>query len=178
MISMVMLMENNKVVKFIKELIPYVIILIVVLVLRTYVFTPIKVNGTSMVPTLDGGEFMLLTKYNKNDLDRDDIVIVTIEKNDGRKEDLIKRIIALPGETISCKDGILYVNSKKREEKYGKGVTNDFEKIKLGKDEYFVLGDNRVTSLDSSEFGPVKKSQIKGKASFVIFPFNEFGKVE
>lgn len=174
---MVMLMEDNKVLKFFKELIPYVIILILVLVLRTYVFTPIKVNGTSMVPTLDGGEFMILTKYNKNDLNRDDIVIVAIEHND-IKEDLIKRIIALPGETVSCKDGIIYVNSKKREEKYGKGVTNDFEKIKLGKNEYFVLGDNRETSLDSSEFGAIKKSQIKGKANFVVFPFDKFGKVK
>lgn len=175
---MVMLMEDNKVIKFIKELIPYIVILIIVLVLRTYVFTPIKVNGTSMVPTLDGGEFMLLTKYNKNDLNRDDIVIVTIDRGEAGKEDIIKRIIALPGETISCKDGIIYVNSKKREEKYGEGVTNDFEKIKLGKDEYFVLGDNRATSLDSSEFGPVKKKQIKGKANLVVFPFDEFGKVD
>jgi signal peptidase I len=174
---MVMLMEDNKVLKFVKELIPYVIILILVLVLRTYVFTPIKVNGTSMVPTLDGGEFMILTKYNKNDLNRDDIVIVAIEHND-IKEDLIKRIIALPGETVSCKDGIIYVNSKKREEKYGKGVTNDFEKIKLGQNEYFVLGDNRETSLDSSESVAIKKSQIKGKANFVVFPFDKFGKVK
>ena len=174
---MVMLMENNKVIKFIKELIPYLVILIIVLVLRTYVFTPIKVNGTSIVPTLDGGEFMLLTKYNKNDLNRNDIVIVTIKHSDV-KEDIIKRIIAMPGETISCKDGIIYINSKKVEEKYGKGVTNDFEKVKLGKDEYFVLGDNRVNSLDSSEFGPIKKSQIKGKANLVVFPFDEFGKVK
>ena len=174
---MVMLMEDNKVIKFIKELIPYLVILIIVLVLRTYVFTPIKVNGTSMVPTLDGGEFMLLTKYNKNDLNRNDIVIVTIKHSDV-KEDIIKRIIAMPGETISCKDGIIYINSKKVEEKYGKGVTNDFEKVKLGKDEYFVLGDNRANSLDSSEFGPIKKSQIKGKANLVVFPFDEFGKVK
>ena len=55
--------KNDKVVKFIKELIPYIIILIVVILLRTYVVTPIKVNGVSMVPTLDGGEIMLLTKY-------------------------------------------------------------------------------------------------------------------
>ena len=89
---MVMLMEDNKVIKIIKELIPYVVILIIVLVLRTYVFTPIKVNGTSMVPTLDGGDFMLLTKYNKNDLNRDDIVIVTIDHGDAGKEDIIKRI--------------------------------------------------------------------------------------
>ena len=84
----------------------------------------------------------------------------------------------MPGETISCKDGIIYINSKKVEEKYGKGVTNDFEKVKLGKDEYFVLGDNRANSLDSSEFGPIKKSQIKGKANLVVFPFDEFGKVK
>lgn len=177
MISMVMNMKDNKVLIFLKELLPYVIILILVVIIRSYVFTPIRVNGRSMFPTLDGGEFMLLTKYNKNDLNRNDIIIVTIDRKEG-KEDLIKRIVALPGETISCKDGIVYINSKKIDEKYGQGVTNDFEKIKLGKNEYFVLGDNRVDSFDSSEFGPVKKENIKGKASFVIFPFNEFGNLE
>lgn len=168
--------KNDKVVKFIKELIPYIIILIVVILLRTYVVTPIKVNGVSMVPTLDGGEIMLLTKYNKDDINRDDIVVVRV-KTETITEDLIKRVIALPGESISCEDGIIFINGKKRDEKYAEGTIKDFETIKLKKDEYFVLGDNRFESWDSSEFGPIKKSQIKGKTNFIVFPFNEFGNI-
>lgn len=172
-------MENEeKKSNVIKELIPYVVILVIVLVIRSFIFTPIKVNGESMVPTLDGGELMILTKYNKNDIERDDIVVVTIEDSEGYKEDLIKRVIALPGEKVSCEDGIIYINDRKIEEKYGVGTTNDFEAVTLGKDEYFVLGDNREISLDSSEFGPINKKQIKGKTSFVIYPFSKWGNVE
>ena len=172
-------MENEeKKSNIIKELIPYVVILIIVLVIRSFVFTPIKVNGESMVPTLMGGELMILTKYNKDDINREDIVVVTIQDSSGFKEDLIKRVIALPGEKVSCEDGIIYVNGKQRDEKYGVGVTNDFEAITLGEDEYFVLGDNREISLDSSEFGAIKKSQIKGKTSFIIYPFGKFGEVK
>lgn len=172
-------MENEeKKSNILKELIPYVVILIIVLVIRTFIFTPIKVNGESMVPTLDGGELMILIKYNKNDIEREDIVVVTIEDSEGYKEDLIKRVIALPGEKVSCEDGIIYINDRKREEKYGEGVTNDFEAVTLEEDEYFVLGDNREISLDSSEFGPIKKKQIKGKTSFVIYPFSKWGNVE
>ena len=61
---------------------------------------------------------------------------------------------------------------------YAYGETSDFEKITLEEDEYFILGDNRAVSLDSRYIGPVKKSQIKGTADFIIFPFNRFGKVE
>lgn len=170
--------EENKFLYLLVELIPYVVILITVIVIRTFVFTPIKVNGESMVPTLDGGELMILTKFNKDNIEREDIVVVTIKDTNGVKEDLIKRVIALPGEKVSCEDGIIYVNDRKREEKYGEGVTNDFEAVTLGKDEYFVLGDNREISLDSSEFGPINKKQIKGKTSFVIYPFGKWGSVK
>lgn len=172
------LTDNEKVIKFIKELVPYVVILLFVIVLRTYVVTPIKVNGSSMDPTLNGGEIMLLTKYDKDELKRHDIVIVNVDRIDGINEDVIKRIIALPGETISCERGQLFLNGKKYTDEYGDGYTNDFETIKLGKDEYFILGDNRDDSYDSSELGPVNKSQIKGHANLVIFPFGKFGNVK
>ena len=172
------LTTKEKVIGFIKELIPYVIILIIVVILRTYIVTPIKVNGSSMVPTLNGGEIMLLTKYNKDDLKRNDIVIVNVDRIDGINEDVIKRIIALPGETISCEKGTLFLNGKKYTDEYGKGYTNDFDTIKLGKDEYFILGDNRGDSYDSSEFGAVNREQIKGHANLVIYPFNMWGNVK
>lgn len=163
--------ENNIVLKVIKELIPYVIILVIVVLIRTYLFTPIMVSGSSMNPTLDGGEIMILSKVSK--VDRFDIVVVDI-----KTEDIIKRVIALPGETISCENGIIYVNGKKQEESYSKGVTGDFSKVTLSDDEYFVLGDNREDSLDSEELGPMKAEQIKGTAKLVLFPFSKIGNVE
>lgn len=158
-------------VKFIKELIPYVIILIVVVLIRTYLFTPIMVSGPSMKPTLEGGEIMILNKI--YEIDRFDVVVVDI-----KTEEIIKRVIALPGETISCENGKIYVNGKKQEEKYSMGITGDFEKIKLADDEYFVLGDNREDSLDSEELGPMNASQIKGTTSLVLYPFNKIGNIK
>ncbi len=162
--------KNNKIKRFFKELIPYVIILVVVIIIRTFFITPIVVNGPSMQPTLDGGEIMLLNKRAK--FDRFDVVVIDIEA-----ENIIKRIVALPGETISCKDGVIYVNDRRQDEDYSQGVTPDFDKVKLADDEYFVLGDNRENSLDSQELGPFKKSQIKGVSEFVLFPFGKFGKI-
>lgn len=162
----------NNVVNIIKELIPYVIILVVVILIRTYLFTPIIVSGPSMQPTLDGGELMILNKID-NKYERFDVVVVDIGS-----EDIIKRIIAMPGESISCEDGIIYVNGRRQDESYSKGITFNFDKVVLGDNEYFVLGDNRENSKDSRHIGPVKKDVIKGTTKLVLFPFNELGNIE
>ena len=163
---------NDKIKNFIKELIPYVIILIVVVTIRTFIVTPVKVSGPSMMPTLTGKEVMILNKLNKN-YERFDIVVV--KSPDG---DIIKRVYGLPGETISCENGFIYINGKKIDDKYNGNQTLDFDLVKLKDDEYYVLGDNRMNSKDSRIFGPFKKSQIKGKTKLVIFPFNKIGNVE
>ena len=90
-------------------------------------------------------------------------------------EKLIKRVIGLPGETVEYKDGKLYIDGKVMKDEYSKSTTNDFDKVTLGKDEYFVLGDNRAVSIDSRRLGPINKKDILGKARLVIFPFNRFG---
>lgn len=158
---------------FIKELIPYVIILVVVIIIRTYFITPVMVSGPSMQPTLSGGEVMILNR--KDSLERFDVVVVSISS-----EDIIKRIIAMPGETISCENGIVYVNGRRQDENYSTGITHDFTKVTLSDDEYFVMGDNRQDSKDSrhEDVGPVKRSQIKGTARLVLFPFNKIGNIE
>ena len=159
--------------KFLRELIPYIIVIVVVVFIRTFIVTPVKVNGTSMYPTLEGGEIMLLNKLGK--IDRYDIVVLKI---DAENDNLIKRIIGLPGETVEIKDNKVYINDKEFEDSFGYGITYNIDKVTLGDDEYFVLGDNRIVSLDSRVFGKIKKKDIKGTTNFIIYPFKKIGKVK
>ena len=158
--------------KFLKEYLVYIILLIVVILIRTFIVTPVRVNGTSMNQTLYEGDILLLFKMAK--IERNDIVVIdkTVEGSN-----IIKRVIALPGEKIKCEEGIIYVNGEKYDDKYAHGVTSDFVEVELQSDEYFVLGDNRIVSEDSRYFGPVGKEHIKGEASFRLLPFKKYGKV-
>lgn len=167
--------------KFIKELIPYVIIIITVVLIRTFIVTPVQVDGLSMYPTLKDNEILLLKKYDK-DYERFDIVVLKY-KNDK----LIKRIIGLPGESIKYVDDKLYVNDKLVEENFSKNTeTDDFdisyllneEETKIPDNMYFVVGDNRDNSTDSRIIGLIKKEDIKGTVDFALFPFNKFGKIK
>lgn len=164
-------MEEKKKKSFWMELLPYIIIVVVVILIRSFLVTPIIVDGNSMNPTLNDNEMMLLWK--QGNINRFDIVVIDIPN-----DHLIKRVIALPKETIKCEDHVIYVNDEALDSSYGSGVTEDFPSITLGDDEYFVLGDNRENSTDSRVIGPIQKSQIKGKTNFIIFPFTKFGKVE
>ena len=160
-------MEKFK--KIIKENYSYILIIVVILLIRTYIVTPIRVNGTSMYPTLKQNEIMILNKIGlKSGIDRFDIVVVKTDNNR-----IIKRVIGLPGESVMYEDGKLYINGKYVEDSYSLSETKDFENIVLKEDEYFVLGDNREVSKDSRMIGPVKKEQILGKTRLVIFPFTK-----
>ncbi len=159
--------------KFIQSLIPYIIIIVVVVFIRTFIVTPIKVDGNSMHPTLEGDEIMLLNKLGH--IDRFDIVVAKIEEKDNN---FIKRVIALPGETIEIKDNKIYINGEILDEDFGYGITYNIDAITLGSDEYFLLGDNRIISLDSRSFGPISKKEILGTTDFVMFPFSKIGKVK
>ena len=163
-------MEGNM--KFIRSLIPYIIIIVVVVFIRTFIITPVKVNGTSMYPTLEGDEIMLL---NKLGADRFDIVVL---KLDGEQNNLIKRIIGLPGETVEIKNNEIYINDELLDDPYGTGITYNIDPVTLGEDEYFILGDNRIVSLDSRVFGKIHRSEIKGTTNFIMYPFSKIGKVE
>ena len=162
-----------------KEIIEYIVLIIVILLIRTYLFVPIMVSGNSMVPTLNNGDVMILNKfkYLVNDIKRFDIVVVDYEN-----EYIIKRVIGLPGDYIEYKNDILYVNSKKVEENYNREFTDDFDLNDLNKkiipnNYYLVLGDNRPISKDSRKIGLIDKKNIKGSTNFVLFPFSRFGKV-
>ncbi len=160
--------------KIIKSLIPYLVIILVVVCIRTFIVTPIVVQGESMVPTLSGDEVMLLKKYD-TDYKRFDIVVVN-KSVEG--DNLIKRVIALPGETIRCRNNSVYINGKKLDDVYAYGDTGSFQEITLGDDEYFLMGDNREISLDSRSLGVIKKYEIEGTVGIVIFPFTKIGSVK
>lgn len=154
-----------------KKALPYVIILLVVILIRSFIVTPIVVDGPSMESTLQDGEMMLLWKL--GDIKRYDIVVIDVPN-----DHWIKRVIALPGEKIKCVDHIVYVNDEAIKEEYTKGLTGDFEEVTLKDGEFFVMGDNRENSTDSRMIGSITIDQIRGKTNFVLFPFNKFGKVK
>lgn len=159
--------------KIIKELIPYIAIIILIIIVRIYIITPVRVDGASMNQTLNDGDILLLYKMAK--IDRFDVVVLDEEYDN---EIIIKRIIGLPGETIEIKDNKIYIDNVEMPDEYAYGDTSDYEKTTLGEDEYFILGDNRLISKDSRYFGPIKKSEIMGEAVFRLWPFSDFGLID
>ena len=134
---------NDKV----KELIGYVIVIIVVLLVKQFIITPIRVNQNSMNNTLFDKDIMILNKISYRFVDIKRFEIVVIKKNN---EYLIKRVIGLPGEKIEYKDNKLYVNDKIVEENFNHKNTEDYKlENTIPKNYYFVVGDNRPDSLDS-----------------------------
>ena len=154
-----------------KEIALYLIIIVAILLLKKFVVTPILVSGDSMKKTLLDNDILILNKlaYVTGNIERFDVVVVDTEN-----EYIIKRIIGLPGEKISYIDNKLYINGKLVKENYYHGKTDDFE-VKVPKNKYFVLGDNREVSVDSRILGPFSKKEILGKSNLVIFPFKRFG---
>ena len=159
--------------KVIKEVIPYIVIVVVVVLIRTFIITPVGVDGDSMKNTLKNGDILLL--YKLSSIDRFDIIVLDEEKDN---EKIIKRVIGLPGETVAIKKGKIYINDKVIDDEYAYGETTDYNKVTLKDDEYFILGDNRLISKDSRYFGPIKDNEIKGKIVFRLFPFTKIGTVQ
>lgn len=173
----------------IKDLIPYIIIVIIVILIRTYLVTPVIVSGDSMYPTLKENEVLLLSKitYRVSDINRFDIVVINVNKElpNGKKikTKIIKRVIGLPNEYVEYKNNTLYIDGKELKNDYN-FETKDFslEDIstykKIPEDKYLVLGDNRDVSADSRVIGLIDKKDISGKAIFRIWPITKLSKVE
>lgn len=168
-------------------LITMVVTFLACMIISTYIFKPVVVNGTSMYPTVKDGDvgFSSIIKKKTTGIERFDIVVIDMEDYD---KILIKRVIGLPGETIEFRDDVLYINGEVFEqnfldsdyvaqelaESFSTVFTHDFETV-LGEDEYFCMGDNRLVSADSRAYGPFKGENILSCGIFVLFPFSEFG---
>ncbi|WP_275670682.1 signal peptidase I [Neobacillus notoginsengisoli] len=152
--------------------------LIIALAVRTFLFSPYIVEGSSMEPTLHNQEKIFVNKM--GDFKRGDIVVIK-----GPVENYVKRVIALPGDTIEMKNDQLLINGKKIKEPYltgnltlakqfGSKLTGDFGSFIVPKGDLFVMGDNRLHSTDTRNgLGFIKKSSIVGKSEFVFFPFSD-----
>ena len=152
---------------------------ILFVLLSYFCFRGAKIHGTSMEPTLHKKDILLVERVSpKSHYDRYDIIIFRTGNMFSRK--FIKRIIGLPGETVRISDGKIYINGSALDESYGQGTNcpADMEEktLTLGRNEYFVLGDNRENSLDSryDAIGPVSADKIVGRAWCRIWPIKIF----
>lgn len=159
------------------------VVLTITYVLVNFVVRKTVVHNVSMQETLFDGDNILLDQlsYRIGFPDRFDVICFKSYK---QKELLIKRIVGLPGETIRILAGTIYINGEAIDDMPGldrianPGLASN--EIILGPDEYFVVGDNREESIDSryAEIGNIREKDILGKASFVIYPFDRFGKIK
>lgn len=151
------------------------------MLVRTFVLQQFAVSGHSMVSTLHDGDRVLVNKlsYRLHDPHRGDVVVLeTLEEAGAR--DLIKRVVALPGETVEYRDCVLYVDGRELLEPYldptivQPGNCGEAQpSVVVPADSVFVLGDNRGGSKDSRELGPIAYDELVGRAFVVIFPFSD-----
>jgi len=148
------------------------------IIVRYLVFQPFVVEGSSMEPTFTQGEYLLIDKlsYRLYEPNRGDVIVFRYPSN--QKLFYIKRVIGLPGETVTISSGAVYIGGKLLREPYlGPNVTtlvnrstqSSYE-ARLKEDEFFVMGDNRSMSSDSRDWGPLQRRFIIGRSSLVVFP--------
>lgn len=140
-------------------------------ILRGFVFTLVCVKGFSMSDTLKTGDRLFATKLDLLFLKPKRGQIVICHYPDSHRKNYVKRVIGLPGDTLEISDGVTYINGAALVEPYVAHPTRrSFARITLGRDEYFVMGDNRACSRDSRVVGPLKRRQIFAVARLKLWP--------
>ena len=137
-----------------------------------------EVHGPSMQPTYEAGQRVFVVKYLFGDPDRGDVIV--FRPPAGSRDDLIKRVIGVPGDRVVIRDGRVSVNGQPADDRLGGARTvcsSQWCDVTLGPDEYYVLGDNRANSADSRLWGPVREDRIVGKAWLRYYPFADVGLV-
>jgi signal peptidase I len=145
-----------------------------------FLYQPVKVEGTSMMPSLDDQERIFVNKfvYRLEPIQRGDIVVFPYPRDPSKS--FIKRVIGIGGDRIRMKDGQTYVNDKPIREDYVPSIYVDerpYREITVPQNFYFVMGDHRCLSDDSRDFGPVKSSSVYGKAVFGYWPIEKLGRL-
>lgn len=157
------------------------------LVIYIFLFRPFQVSGESMFSTFKNGEYILtnLITLRFEEPKKGDVIV--FKSPTDVEKDFIKRIIAVPGDSIYLKEGFVYVNGEKIDESeyldpevrtYGGGFMKEAMPITVPADSYIVMGDNRPFSSDSREWGFLKKTAVIGKSFFVYWPVNTMRTVQ
>lgn len=163
---------------------------VIALVIRTFIFEPVKVDGHSMDDTLADKEIMFVSKWQYSsswlfgtrmtffgDPERFDVVVCRYP--DRGYTNFVKRVVGLPGDTIEINNGYLYVNNERYDEpyindEYRTGLGSNYPAIVVPEGQYFVMGDHRNNSNDSRFVGPIDRNMIMGHVVQVVFPFSAF----
>jgi len=158
-----------------------VISLIVSILFIIFLYQPVKVEGTSMMPTLADQERVFINKfvYKLEAVHRGDVVVFRYPRDVSKS--YIKRVIAVAGDRVRIDDGVVYVNDVRLPETYvpeDYWDTRSYSERVVPPHSYFLLGDHRNLSNDSRDFGPVNDRYIYGKAVFGYWPFDKLGKLQ
>ncbi|NLL72645.1 MAG: signal peptidase I [Clostridiales bacterium] len=200
-------MENGiKILKEVLSwLIVLVIALLAAAFVNSHIFAMATVQEVSMQDTLYANQALIINRrsYKNKSPEKGDIIVFYLEREIGSsfhefgrsikniipfmgpskeesRDRLVKRVIATAGDVIDIKDGEVYLNDQLLDEPYIKGITEESSvkyPVTVGEGQLFVMGDNREHSSDSRNFGLIDVSHVEGKATFRIFPFNKFGKL-
>ena len=162
------------------ELVRFALIAIAIVIpIRIFIAQPFIVSGSSMIPTFEDGQYLIIDEisYRFNDPQRDDVVVFRYPNN--TKKFFIKRIIGLPNETVDIKGNAVTVTNKDHpsgfilDQSFIENTANNDTHFELKDDEYFVMGDNRSASSDSRYWGAVPKKLLIGKAFLRLFPISK-----
>jgi signal peptidase I len=150
------------------------------LLIITFLYQPVRVEGTSMLPRLEDSDRLFINKfvYHIESIRHGDVVVFRYPRNP--EVSYIKRVIALPGDHLRIDHGVVWLNGRRLEEPYVPEEyrdTHSMPETVIPAESYFMMGDHRSISSDSREFGPVDKELIYGKAAFVYWPTRDAGLV-
>lgn len=163
-----------------KELLRFIIIAgLIIIPFRIFIAQPFIVNGASMNPTFETNQYLIVDQlsYRTHEPERGDVIIFRFPLNP--KDFYIKRVIGLPGETVTIQGSDVYIQevgseeSYKLDEPYIEYTSNNSLSVNLGDDEFFVMGDNRPNSSDSRHWGVLPREFIVGRAYLRLLPFNK-----
>jgi signal peptidase I len=178
--------ERSAASSLLREIAEVVVLAVILYFGISFAVQAVHVEGLSMFATLDNDDYLIANKidYRFHPPQRGDIVILRPPTNNST--DFIKRIIALPGERLLIRDGVVYINGHRLEEPYlpdawtqqtNAGKWSEGSGAVIPPNQYFVMGDNRNRSQDSRFFGPIDRDRIDGKAWFRIWPLDHFGNI-
>jgi signal peptidase I len=145
-----------------------------------FLYQPVRVEGTSMLPRLEDRDRLFINKfvYRISAIERGDVVVFRYPRDP--EKSYIKRVIAVPGDRLRIDRGVVYINGQRQFENYIPDEYRDsrsLAEVVIPEESYFMMGDHRSISSDSREFGPVDRSLVYGKAVFVYWPARDAGVV-